>query len=123
MLLLSGFHKIPDSNMYWETFLCTFVQASWFLEGSTPPIKIVEQHLCSTISKFLSFFFFFIFTSRRLSVTFNIQIDFKMKHPKRTLQSQFRSISRTLTNIQEEGFHKNSYGYNSFYLFLLKALS
>ena len=122
MLLLSGFHKIPDSNMYWETFLCTFVQAAWFLEGSTPPIKIVEQHLCSTISKFLSFFFF-VFTNRRLSVTFDIQIDFKMKHPKLTLESQFRSIFRTLTNIQEEGFRKNSCSYNNFYLFLLKAPS
>ena len=37
--MLSGFHKLPDCKMHWETFPNTLVQATWFLEGSTPPLK------------------------------------------------------------------------------------
>ena len=58
--------------------------------------------------------FLFHFYSRSLSATFDIQIALKMKHAELTIGSQFRSISKTLSNIQEEGFCENSYGYNSF---------
>ena len=50
--------------------------------------------------------FFLVSPGRRLSVTFIIQTDLKMKH--HNFENQFRSIFRTLSNIQGRGFCTNS---------------
>ena len=44
-------------------------------------VSSVVQHFRLTILMFVLFFRFVFFSSRRLSVTFDIQIDLKMKHP------------------------------------------
>ena len=49
--------------------------------------------------------FFLVFPSR-LSVTFDIQFDLKMKHQK--FRSQFGGIFRALSDIRDGGFCKNS---------------
>ena len=48
--------------------------------------------------------FFMVFPSGRLSITFDIQIDLKMKHAWKPLQKHFRTLSR----IQDGGFCVNS---------------
>ena len=60
---------------------------------------------CELVSSFCSFFLLF---PGMLSVTFDIQLDLKMKHPKLKFGSQFRSIFRTLLKIEDEGFCENS---------------
>ena len=44
--------------------------------------------------------FFMVFASRRLSITFDIEIDLKLKHTWRPLQKHCRTLSR----IQDGGF-------------------
>ena len=47
MQLLTGCHKLPDRNMYWETNLDTFVQA-WFdsMPRNTFERILQNLHLC-----------------------------------------------------------------------------
>ena len=48
--------------------------------------------------------FFMVVPSRRLSITFDIQIDLKIKHAWKPLKKHFRTLSR----IQDGGFCINS---------------
>ena len=47
-----------------------------------------------------------VFPSRELSAVFDIQIDLKIKHSLHIFGSQFRSIFRMLSNIQDGGFEE-----------------
>ena len=71
-------------------------------------LKMYELALFSIVlihlSSWLFGSFFLVFPSRRSSVTFDIQIDLKMKHAWEPLQRHFR----TLSSIQDGGFCVNS---------------
>ena len=64
--------------------------------------------------------FFLVFPNRRLSATFDIQIDLKWNIFK--FGSQFRSIFRTLSNIQGRGFCINSERHSVFDYFAKSSI-
>ena len=74
----------------------------------TQDLKMYELVLFSIV--FIQLFsrlfgsFFMVFPSRRLSISFDVQIDLTMKHAWKPLQKHFRTLSR----IQDGGFCVNS---------------
>ena len=47
MLLLTGYHKLPDHKMYWEATLDTFVEArSDSMPCNTFECILQNRHLC-----------------------------------------------------------------------------
>ena len=73
-----------------------FMDISWYFTAQLKIRKCMK-------SSFFSFSF--VFPSGRLSVTLDIQIKYDTQL---TIGSQFGSIIRTLSNIQNGGFHVNS---------------